>query len=159
MLSIESWREEKERDTHLEWWSFSSQVTAMCVGSLLSYGWLNMGSREVIPRFILLECMAFALAINLLLPWPMRFFSKFTVLDPFSNSQWNDHKIIEWFGTERTIQLSQSPGMERNIFYYNSLLWAPFSVALGNFSDAAPSLGNLIQYLTTPITKIFLFPI
>lgn len=64
-----------------------------------------MGTGEKIPCFALLVCMAFALAINLSLPGPMRSFSKFAALDPFAISQWNDHKIIEWLGAEKTIHL------------------------------------------------------
>jgi len=62
----------------------SSQVTVICDGALLSWGWLNtylpMGSGEGVPRFALLASMAFALSIKLSLFQPTSFLTFILVI-------------------------------------------------------------------------------
>jgi len=69
--------EEGRKGGHSELWHLSSQVTVSCDGTLLSWRWLNtylpMGSRERIPCFALLMCMAFVLPIKLSLSQPTSF--------------------------------------------------------------------------------------
>lgn len=61
----------------LEGWYWSSQVTIMLDGALLSWRWLNtclpLGSSELIPWFALLERVAFAFPFKLHLPQAMSF--------------------------------------------------------------------------------------
>ena len=64
---------EEGRWGHLALWRLSSQVTVMCDGARLSWGWLStclpMGSGEWIPCFALLACPAFALPLFLTFPF------------------------------------------------------------------------------------------
>lgn len=60
-------REERAIGNHLVWWHLSSQVTVICdrvLGWWLN-SWLPVGSREWIPCFTLLLCMAFVFPFKL----------------------------------------------------------------------------------------------
>ena len=76
---------------------------------------------------------------------------------------WHNHRIVERFGLEGTLQITQShsPAMDRDPFHQPRLLQAPSNPALSTAREGAAttSLGNLGQGLTTLIIKdFFLIP-